>query len=923
MYDTIFQVFRAVSNRLLTPPHRTGLVGVRCAASSRTEERRCPSLGLSPQDVVDYFGRPWFASCSPRVHKYRSDLITGSVVLTLGFALVLAACPGLAEGPPSSAEPARASIEGVVSVSGQKEESDPIPGVRVTLTATSSGSQSLTATTDDAGRYQFTELPSGVYTLEAGLEGFQTVNKSTELTPGQAKVENIGLELAKNVQKIEVHDKPAAVATATQGNDSTATISSRQFTTLPLAEQKFKAILPLVPGVVRTADGKLNLKGEAENQGMLLVDSAQTVDPVTGSFSVPIPVDAIQALNVYKVPYSTEYGGFSGGLTAIETKAPPFDRWQFGVMDFIPGFRGKDGHLVGVSDWTPRLYFGGPILKNKLNFSEAFTYDVQKLPVRGLAWPDNETKKQGFDSLTTFQAVLSPRHLLSLSVNGFSNRRQFADISALVPQTASSDDGQRGVSVGAVDTYQFSSGALLSTVFRYSRFDSNAHGQGPEEMVISPEGWSGNFFDAWTRSANQVELFPIYQFAQKEWLGRHQFKVGVDFNHRSYSGTDNSHPIQLTRQDGSLAEQINFQASGLLSAQDTEVAEFLQDDWRVSDHLSLNLGGRFSTQSIGRSAAFAPRAAFVYAPGEDHKTVIRGGAGLFYGRVPLLAGDFLDNPTRVVSLYDGSGSMISSPLVFQNAYVSPLPGGGFVQTNHNLDTSPRNFTCNFEVDREIHRNVVVRVSYLYSHTQDLYVVTPVVAASGSRTLLGLANTGSSYYHAFETTVHYRAGERSELTASYVRSQARGDLNTLSSVYVPFEAPVIRPDVTSDLASNVPNRLVTWGAFGLPRNFTLSPIVDVHSGLPYSNVDNLQNYVGGANTQRFPTFFSLDLKVYREFKLPFLSSNKNRKLRLGVYSINLTNHSNPLSVYNTVTSPYFGHFVGFQHRVNGFVIDIVN
>ena len=51
--------------------------------------------------------------------------------------------------------------------------------------------------------------------------------------------------------------------------------------------------------------------------------------------------------------------------------------------------------------------------------------------------------------------------------------------------------------------------------------------------------------------------------------------------------------------------------------------------------------------------------------------------------------------------------------------------------------------------------------------------------------------------------------------------------------------------------------------------------------------------------------------------------KSRKLRLGVYSINLTNHRNTLDVYNNVSSPYFGHFVGFQHRLNGFVIDVVN
>ena len=93
---------------------------------------------------------------------------------------------------------------------------------------------------------------------------------------------------------------------------------------------------------------------------MLLVDSAENVDPVTGMFSIPIPLDAIETISVSKAAYNAEYGGFSGGLTEIETK-PPADQWQYGVYDFIPGFRGKNGHLVGLSNATPRLHFEGPL----------------------------------------------------------------------------------------------------------------------------------------------------------------------------------------------------------------------------------------------------------------------------------------------------------------------------------------------------------------------------------------------------------------------------------------------------------------------------------------------------------------------------------------------------------------------------------
>jgi hypothetical protein len=687
-----------------------------------------------------------------------------------------------------------------------------------------------------------------------------------------------------------------------------------------LAEQKFKEALPLVPGVVRTHDGQLNFKGAPENQGMLLVDSAETVDPVTGTFSIPVPLDAIQTMTVDKAPYGAQYGGFSGGLTSIDTK-PPSGGWSFGLMDFIPGLRVKNDHVVGVSAFTPRVYFGGPLIKDKLYFSEAFTYDVKKKPIRGLPWPNDETRRQGVNSLTGLQAVLSPQHLLSLSVNGFSSRTRYADISALVPQSASSDDGVRGVSIGANDSYQFTSGAMLTTFVRYTRFNSDAHGQGSADMLITPEGWGGNFFNAWSRTSNQYQLQPLYQSPTKDWLGHHQLKAGVGLIHRSYLGTDHSHPIEVLREDGSLAERIDFLGSNRLNARDTEVAEFVQDHWVLNDRLALDLGGRIASQSNGRAAAFAPRASFVYAPTADRKTIIRGGVGLFYDRVPLLTVDGLNTPTRVTSFYNPAGALTDTEAL-QNTYVT-MQAGRLTPVS-TIKTTPQNTTWNIEVDREIWRHAVVRASYLDSRTNSLYVITPVAALSGAPARLTMSDTGTSHYHEFEATLHYRPTESSDLNVSYIRSRSRGDLNAFSAVYVPFEQPVIRPNAYGTLAQDIPNRVVGWGMVSLPHGFRISPVVDIHGGLPYSNIDTLQNYVGAPNGQRFPEFFSLDMKVYREFpvRLPF-SKGKTKKIRVGLYSLNLTNHDNPLAVYGNVASPVFGHFVGFQHRVSGFVLDAVD
>ena len=187
----------------------------------------------------------------------------------------------------------------------------------------------------------------------------------------------------------------------------------------------------------------------------------------------------------------------------------------------------------------------------------------------------------------------------------------------------------------------------------------------------------------------------------------------------------------------------------------------------------------------------------------------------------------------------------------------------------------------------------------------------------------MSHTGNSHYREFQASVHYRAGRRGDLNVTYLHSQAKGSLNTLSDIYVPFEQPIIRPNANGYLGSDIPDRLLSSGIFHLPDGFTVSPLVDLHTGFRYSNVDVLDNYVGTPNSQHLPTYFSLDMKLFRDFNLPhFAGPLKDRRFRIGVYSLNLTNHLNPHDVFNNIDSPVFGHFVGFQHRVEGFLIDFV-
>lgn len=816
-----------------------------------------------------------------------------------------------------------ASVRGAV-ITTQDNSTAGVAGITVKLAHEPSIGTPLSVNTDENGRYEFQKLEPGSYTISISASGFKTITRPVILAPKQQDVQDFTLQLDVVSEKVEVSETATALSTENAAAPPPATVTKTELITLPTPQEKVKDVIPFTPGVIKTLDSKLTFKGADENQSLLLVNSARTTDPVTGSFGVPIPTDAVESFAVYKTPYDSSLGSFSGGLTTIETK-PPSDQWGFKVRGIVPSILGKNGSMVGLAEAIPGVAFDAPIVPHKLLLSEVFQYEMKKSTIEGLPWPYDISKRQGFNSFTTLEAILAPTHVLTFTVNAFPLRQQNVDINALVPQTASNDLDQNGVAIGLGDKYQLASGALLSVVAQYMRFDSNAHGQGTADMLITPEGWGGNFFNQWSRRGKEFQAVPSYQFSKKRWYGEHEIRIGLDIDYRSFFGTTVSRPIQLLRQDSSRAEEITFgQATSQIST-DSSVAEFVQDHWVLSSQWSLDLGARLSSETAGWSAAFAPRAGVAYSPGKSGKTVIRAGGGIFYGVLPLLAADFAANPNRTITQFDTTGTPLGPAVSYTNVYAGRLNPLQSSVLPSQPNTTPRNVTWNAEFDRELRHNLTLRVSYLDSHTTYLFAVEPFTSVTGGQSYMGLTNTGSSRYRELETTVHYNFREHDQVNGSYIWSRTRGDLNSLSSVAIPFAAPVIRPDVYGILPSDIPNRFVAWGIFALPRKLKFSPLVDVHSGFPYSAIDVQQQYVGTPNTQRFAEYFSLDLKLYREFRVPFLGnrSGKSHHIRLGVYTLNVTNHHNFNAVYNNVSAPNYGSFAGFLYRHEGAIIDFVD
>jgi hypothetical protein len=172
----------------------------------------------------------------------------------------------------------------------------------------------------------------------------------------------------------------------------------------------------------------------------------------------------------------------------------------------------------------------------------------------------------------------------------------------------------------------------------------------------------------------------------------------------------------------------------------------------------------------------------------------------------------------------------------------------------------------------------------------------------------LSGTGTSRYRQFELTASMRlAGER-HLFFSYVRSRARGDLNDFNSYVGTFPVPVIRPNQFANLPADLPNRFLMWGVVKLPLGFRIAPVVEYRTGFPYLATDALQNYVGTPYGSRFPSFFSIDSRVSKDFKV-----NPKYTVRFSVSAYNLTDHFNPEAVHANIADPAYGFFFGQRSR----------
>jgi hypothetical protein len=804
---------------------------------------------------------------------------------------------------------ALAQPPGGLDVSIVDDTHQPVAGVRLELRI---GDKSVaTAVTDERGHATFADLPPAHYRISASRDGLEPVQREIDLTAAHGvTLEITAVPSLARRESIDVSGKAAPVE---QGATAPTQVDGKLAKELPNKPATVADALPMVSGVVREPGGGLIISASPEHRNAFFVNSADVTDPATGQFGLTVPIDSVEVLNVYQTAYLAEFGRFSSGLVTVETKRGG-EKWKWELNDPLPEFRIRSWHLHGLRTATPRLNFEGPIIPGKLFISEGSEYEIRKTAVYTLPFPRNQKRQSGINSFTQLDWILSDRHLVTSTFHAAPQRLGFVNMDYFNPESTTPDASTHNYT-GTMSDKLTIFGGLLETTFSVTQFDASIWAQGEENLIITPIGNQGNYFAQKSRTARRTSGRTNYSFAPVKHLGTHNFKMGAYFAGESEDAQVQYHPIDILDTQGRPVEHIGFLRPRQFGISDTEYAVFGQDHWVISPRLALDLGVRTESQQVSGAFRVAPRGGIAWNISRRFGTTLRAGFGFFYEHVPLNVYWFNRYPDQVLTMYNTAGDAISGPIVYLNTLGQTRVRSPFIfQSPIDGNFSPRSINRSYEIEQPLGRRLKLLFRFLKNESSGLVIQDPLPpdreSANGAVLLSG---SGEAHYRQYEVTGRVRVGDERELYISYVRSRGNGDLNDFANYLGTFPTPIIRPNVSSTLPADLPNRFLSWGAFRLKHKVTVAPAAEFRSGFPYLVTDAAQRYVGLPYSSRFPNFLSIDMRVSKDIQL-----TPKYAVRLAGSGFNLTNHFNPEAVHGNVADPAYGFFFG--HRGRRFTVD---
>jgi hypothetical protein len=860
-----------------------------------------------------------------------------------------------------------------------------VAGASVTVRQTTTNVVS-TAETDREGRFRFPYLRVGPYEVSVRQAGFREAAQALELTAGAA----FELPIALALETVDTSVTVSADATPLEAARSqiASTVSRAEVANLPLNGRNFLDIALLAPGVAPTNIASsqmfpetsavpgitLSVNSQRNLSNNFIVDGLSANDDAAGLSGITYSVEAINQFQVVTSGGQAELGRALGGYVSVVTKSGT-NMVRGSVYDYIRddalnARNALSGTKLPMSQSQFGGSLGGPVAKDRaFYFANA---ELRRLDQTGLTTitpgsvlvVNNQLDRVGYggariatgefpipvDSTNIFGKV---EHQINMRSH-VGLRYSLYDVSAENARgaggtnaaTASSHLDNRDQTAALSHILFLSSRTVLETraQFAHSRLLAS-----PSDDVGPAVNIQGVAAFGTSSSSPTVRLNHMTQIVNNlsHQAGAHAIRLGVDFLYnddlitfpRAIRG---SYTFQSL---SSFLSGVYNNAGFTQTFSATEVAQnnpnvgmYVQDEWKLSSFMTMNLGLRYDLQFLETMHTDAnnvsPRIGVAISPFDSRRTVIRGSAGLFFDRVPLraLANALLSagNTTDPQNLRQISVSLAPAQAgapVFPNTLAGPVPA----VTLPNLTTMDRDVQnaysrqASVEVEQQIGNRSTMSLGYEYlrglrllmSVNQNVPTCAAAGVNNGCRPNPNYANNsqyssvGDSNYHGMHVSWVQRPARWGNYRVSYTLSRS---MNNVGEFF--FSGPIDPTDLSKDWGrsdNDRRHRLVVNGTVQSPmtpastawqrvaHGFQLSTFLQAYSAGPLnitSGVTTIQGTAGRpiVNGEFIPrnagegdAFFSLGARLSRTFRI-----GDRLDLETLFEGFNLTNRTNVLT-----------------------------